>query len=472
MLERKVNAFDWDVEFPSVTADRGFDVVVGNPPWLMAGYYVSESVPYLHQNYKSAAKKFDLYYVFIEQGRRLLAPGGTIGLIVPNKFFHTTAAANLRALLLKDLRLREIVDFGIEQVFDGPTNYSCILIADNARPDQSIDFREFLADLTPVSEFRVDVANLGTRSWNFQDDEARRIFEHMAGAGEPLETFAEKFTAGVQSGADKILTLTMEEVEELGLERALIRPVLRGRDVRAYALGVGPKQLIFPYYETVKEFRLLSETELQEFPVTWRYLNKFKRELAARLWFGQDATKLSGAWYGLMYLQSPTYLRHPHLLTPALSHAANFAIGDGSLFATGTAGVTGIALRGSLSVPVEYLLGILNSDVLALYAISHSPIYQGGFHKFSTQYLRAIPIVIPSGPRQLEIQARIVELVNRATGGVMRARTTESVMEKRLAERLVVGARSEINRLVRDLYEIDDHDGAWIGEKAARLGLA
>ena len=115
-MERKVNAFDWDVEFPAVAEERGFDVIVGNPPWLMAGYYVAESVPYLHDNYKSAEKKFDLYYVFIEQGRRLLAPGGTIGLIVPNKFFHTTAATKLRSLLLHDLRLREVVDFGTERV--------------------------------------------------------------------------------------------------------------------------------------------------------------------------------------------------------------------------------------------------------------------------------------------------------------------------------------------------------------------
>ena len=471
-LERKVNAFDWDVEFPTVTAGRGFDVVIGNPPWLMAGYYVAESVPYLHQNYKSAEKKFDLYYVFIEQGRRLLAPGGTIGLIVPNKFFHTGAAANLRFLLLKDLRLREIVDFGIEQIFDGPTNYSCILIADNASPSQKIEFRESLADLTPVAEFAVDTTSLSTRPWNFQDNEARLIFEHMVEAGEPLEKFVEKFTAGVQSGADRILTLTMEQVQEFGLERTLVRPVLRGRDVRAYALSSSPKQLIFPYYESANEFRLLSERELREFPAIWRYLKEHKHELAARLWFGKDATELSGAWYGLMYLQSPTYLRRPHLLTPALSHTANFTLGNGSLFATGTAGVTGIALRGSLPVPTEYLVGVLNSDVLALYAISHSPIYQGGFHKFSTQYLRGIPIVIPADRKQLEFQARIVELVNKITASVIRARSTESVMERRLIERIVMGARSEINRIVRELYELNDHGGSWVGKKAARLGLS
>jgi hypothetical protein len=471
-LERKVNAFDWDVEFPNVAQGRGFDVVIGNPPWLMAGYYVAESVPYLHANYKSAAKKFDLYYVFIEQGRRLLTPGGTIGLIVPNKFFHTTAAANLRALLLHDLRLREIVDFGTERVFDGPTNYSCILLADNRSPGEKIEFRESLADLTMVSEFTVKTASLDTRSWNFQDDEAARIFEHMEKAGRPLESFVERFTAGVQSGADKILTLVTEQARHLGLEPELMRPLLRGRDVRAYALGSDPKQLIFPYRETADRFRLLSDHELRRFPNVWRYLNTHKEQLAARLWFGQDATELSGAWYGLMYLQSPRYLHRPHLLTPALSNTSNFALGNGSLFATGTAGVTGISLQRELPIPIEYLLGILNSDVLALYAVSHSPVYQGGYHKFSTQYLRAIPIVIPTGDGRLSMQARIVELVKSITEGLLRAQGTESAMEQRMAQRLVSGARAEINRLVRRLYELDEHDSSWVSEKARRLDLS
>jgi hypothetical protein len=470
-LERKVNAFDWDVEFPKVALGRGFDVVIGNPPWLMAGYYVSESVPYLHQNYKSAQKKFDLYYVFIEQGRRLLAPGGTIGLIVPNKFFHTTAAANLRALLLHDLRLREIVDFGIERVFDGPTNYSCILLADSASPGDRVEFTESLADLTVVSQFTVDTSSLGTGSWNFQDDDAARIFDHMEKEGRPLESFVERFTAGVQSGADRILTLTIEQVQQLGLETELVRPMLRGRDVRAYALGPDTKQLIFPYRETEDRFRLLSEEDLRQFPNVWRYLNSHRDRLAARLWFGQDATELSGAWYGLMYLQSPKYLHRPHLLTPALSNTANFAVGDSTLFATGTAGVTGVSLIQDLDVPVEYLLGVLNSDVLALYAISHSPIYQGGYHKFSTGYLQNIPVIRPVGHDQLSIQTQIVELVKRISDGILRMRHTESAAEERIAERLVMGARAEINRLVRRLYKLNESDSSWISEKAQRLGL-
>jgi hypothetical protein len=471
-MERRVNAFDWDVEFPEVATGRGFDVVIGNPPWLMAGYYVAESVPYLHQNYKSAEKKFDLYYVFIEQGRRLLAPGGTIGLIVPNKFFHTGAAAKLRDLLIHDLRLREIVDFGTERVFEGPTNYSCILLADNASPGDRIDFRESLADLTTVSEFTVATKSLSSSAWNFQDSDATKVFKQMEAVGQPLETFAERFTAGVQSGADRILTLTSAAAGDIGLEPELVRPLLRGRDVRAFLLAADPKNLVFPYRETAGAFVLRSEEELRQFPVTWQYLNKYKKDLAARIWFGKNATELSGDWYGLMYLQQLRYLQRPHLVTPALSNTANFAIGDGSLFATGTAGVTGVVLTEPLAVPLDYLLGLLNSDLLALYVVRHSPVYQGGYHKFSTRYLRGIPIVVPAGAEQLGIQARIVELVKQISESMLRARSVASPMEQRLAQRLVKGARIEIDKLVHKLYQLDETSSHWVNEQVRRLKLA
>ena len=294
----------------------------------------------------------------------------------------------------------------------------------------------------------------------------------METVGHPLESFVERFTAGVQSGADRILTLTTEQVQQLGLETELMRPLLRGRDVRAYGLGIDSKQLIFPYQEAEDRFSLLSEDELRRFPKIWHYLNSHRQKLEARLWFGQDAMELSGAWYGLMYLQSPKYLHRPHLLTPALSNTANFALGDGTLFATGTAGVTGVSLKRDLDFPVEYLLGILNSDVLSLYAVSHSPIYQGGYHKFSTQYLQNIPVIRPAGHDQLSIQAQIIELVKRISDGILRKRGSGSALEQRMAQRLMMGARAEINRLVRRLYELDENDSSWISEKAQRLGLS
>ena len=124
---REFNALDWRAEFGDVLTSGGFDAVVGNPPWLMAGYYVKPSLPYFRTHYQSATGKFDLYYLFLERALRVLAPTGRVGMIVPNKFFYTRAATNLRGALSAGRRLEAIADFGQEQVFSRATNYSCIL---------------------------------------------------------------------------------------------------------------------------------------------------------------------------------------------------------------------------------------------------------------------------------------------------------------------------------------------------------
>ena len=88
------------------------------------------------------------------------------------------------------------------------------------------------------------------------------------------------------------------------------------------------------------------------------------------------------------------------------------------------------------------------------------------------QYLRGIPIVMPEGTEQLRVQAQIVELVKQISENMQRIRNTASPMEQRFAERLVKGARAEIDKLVQGLYELDEAHRSWVGEQIRRLRIA
>jgi hypothetical protein len=113
----QVNAFDWRAEFPAVFASGGFDALVMNPPWLMAGYYVKPALPYFQARYATATGKYDMYYLFVERALQLCSEAGRIGMIVPNKMFHTRAANALREAVAGSHRLEEIVDFGDSKLF-------------------------------------------------------------------------------------------------------------------------------------------------------------------------------------------------------------------------------------------------------------------------------------------------------------------------------------------------------------------
>ncbi len=389
----------------------------------------------------------------MERSLSLGKVNGRVAMIVPNKFFHTKSATQLRELFSDRKRMQEVVDFGDAKVFSGATNYSCLLfLAHNAT--RTVRYIEAQAGLAVRRKTSVPRSSLTAEPWHFEDARKRAPFKKLEETGVPLETLVNRFGTGVQSGADRILTIEAGEAKKLGLERDVLRRTLRGRDVRRYAVGRHPRLLIFPYKVDGDSFVLLLEPELEKRKRVYKLLCENRRTLDSRLWFGKRARVLSGEWYGLMYLDSCTSFSSPHILTPSLSNRANFAIGHGDLFATGTAGVTSIICRSDILEDIRYLLGMLNSRLLSFYAVGHSPVFSGAYYKFSAPYVRRIPIrrINPSDRADGMAHDRIVKLV----AGMLQLHETlaaaRSVAQKEVIRRQIVATDSEIDHLVYDLY--------------------
>ncbi len=475
----RINVFDWEAEFPSVFRDRsprssktseisgdegGFDAVIGNPPWLMAGYYVKDSLDYLRRKFKSAKGKFDLYYLFIERGCRFVSNKGLFGMIVPNKFFHTKAASNLRNFLSKPKWIRGIVDFGHEKIFSRATNYSCILFLQK-QSGPNPRYMKAKSGLAIVKEFDFPWSVLSSDTWHFEEQSTRNLFEKLERIGDPLERITKRFGTGVQSGADRLLTVDYATAKAQCLETVLLRPVLRGRDVRRYMVSNDPKLLIFPYKVHEDEFLILSEKELREHTNVCNLLAENKKRLAQRVWFGKGAEELSGKWYGMMYLDSYGSFAAPHLLTPSLSNRSNFALGTGNLFATGTAGVTSIIPKEDIWENILYLLGVLNSNLLSFYAISHSPVFSGGYYKFSAPYLRKLPIrtINFSDPADVARHDRMVALVEQMLALHKRLAAAKVPHEQTALQRQIEATDQQIDALVYELYGLTEEEIGVVG---------
>jgi len=438
----RINVFDWQAEFPAILGGRnpGFDAVIGNPPWLMAGYYVKDSLDYLRRRFRSARGKFDLYYAFIEKGLALLSDGGLLGMIVPNKLFHTRAASVLRKLLAERKCVHRVIDFGDEQLFTRATNYSCILLLGPER-QEGPQYMRAHRGLAIAREFALPWSELSGDEWHFLDESTRALFDKLEAIGQPLECLVRRFGTGVQSGADRVLAMKPSTAEAKGLESDVLRPVLRGRDVRRYHVSSNPKLLVFPYQVKQGEFVIMTEDQLKRYPNAYSLLSDNKKAL-----------------FGMMYLDSHSSFSAPHILTPSLSNRSNFALGTGDLFATGTAGVTSVIPEEGVPEDIRYLLGLINSRLISHYAVSHSPVFSGGYHKFSAPYLRQLPIrrIDASDPSDRRSHSHMVELVDAIQQLHVQLGTARTGHEATALERQIAATDREIDGLVYELYGLTE----------------
>jgi hypothetical protein len=270
LLIGKVNPFTWAAEFPTEMGRGGFDVIVGNPPYIriqnMSAYSPEEVAFYQSPEspYSTARQdNFDKYTLFIERALTLLRPNGRLGVIVPHKFMTIQAGRALRRLIAANRLLEEVVHFGVKQVFGpGTANYTCILVLDR-RGQDSVRIEH----VGPLEEWRygqpgtrveIPAADLTEAAWQFADTETRALLERVrASFPERLGQLAEIFV-GVQTSADPIYifrpageTLTTVTLrwndQDWPIERDILRPCLYDVPLFAYARPRPNAWMIFPY---------------------------------------------------------------------------------------------------------------------------------------------------------------------------------------------------------------------------------
>ncbi|MGI6369957.1 MAG: Eco57I restriction-modification methylase domain-containing protein [Candidatus Kapaibacterium sp.] len=114
---RKINVFDWETEFPEIFKAGGFDVILGNPPYVNVELLDSDTKTYLFSNYKTCKGRTDMYIAFIEKALSLLKQNGEFSFIIPYAYTNQNYAELSRKLLIEKYSVQEIVDTANYQVF-------------------------------------------------------------------------------------------------------------------------------------------------------------------------------------------------------------------------------------------------------------------------------------------------------------------------------------------------------------------
>src|SRR5690606_34420886 len=101
-------AFDWQKEFPAIFEKGGFDVVIGNPPYVPTEYINDDDKFYLEKNYQSAYGRMNLYPIFYEKGLKVLKDNGVLGYITPYTILKNQYYKESRKFILENSTIIEL----------------------------------------------------------------------------------------------------------------------------------------------------------------------------------------------------------------------------------------------------------------------------------------------------------------------------------------------------------------------------
>jgi len=206
----RINAFDWAGKdgFPEIIRGGGFDVVIGNPPYVRQES-LAELKDYMQCHYKSYQSTADLYVYFMEKALNLLRTGGSFSFIVSSSFLRTAYGVQLREFMLQNAAVIRIVDFGGLSLFAKAKDVyvSIPVLRKIAQPDkvsvcqvESVDHVN-LRTYVPEHEYCIPGARLTPEVWSLDDERTHAVFEKITAAGVPLETYVEKrIFYGIKTG--------------------------------------------------------------------------------------------------------------------------------------------------------------------------------------------------------------------------------------------------------------------------------
>jgi hypothetical protein len=468
----RVNAFGWGEEFPAVS-EGGFDAVVGNPPYVRI-QTLKEIRPaeaeYFKRHYATAAKgNYDIYLVFVEKGFSLLNKNGLMGYILPSKFLATDYGEPLRKLLSERRAVVEVVDFRHEQVFDGPTTYTCLLFL-SSKPNETLLYSVAIPHSISTAELKQQVVNsseLSARPWTFGSDAVSAIIHKVNQNAVPLLELPALMSRGSSTGADDVFMVTRtgrgfqtRDGDPIEVEDSILRVPLYATDFGRYRFHpAAEERIIFPYTVKKDGYSLLSEHALRtEFPRTYAYLASRKKELKQRKQFAE--------WYSFSAPRNLDTHDKADLLVPLLADGGLFCLlpKKKSIYCLMASGGFSISIAKESNYPPEYILGILNSTLMFWLLQKMSNVFRGGWITCTKQYVGKLPIrrmdSSDSNGRNRQISiCRAVKQMIALKDALASARTSR---QKASAERQIAATERRIDQLVYELYELTETEIAEI----------
>lgn len=441
----------------------GFDVVIGNPPYLrvqgLRGNFEKETQFY-ETEYKSATGRFDIYVLFIEKAFQLIKQLGKVSFILPHKFLISDFGEGIRSFLTNKQAVESLVHFGSEMVFEDASTYTCILGLSHG--NEQLLYKQ-LNPSNVLFDFhfdKIDVKTLSGDKWNLQSGDSGEIFKKLSRHPFTLKDVLSAIRTGIDSGdddlfimqgkivGDKFIGFSNKIGQEVEIETALIKPMLKGKDVKRFSKISHDFYVIYPHHEVEGKTIPYEEEEMKlKFPLTYNYMLPFKEALVKKKIHKKTNPKY---WYSLHRSREKTVFEQEKIITPETSLGGNMSI-DYSKFYHNTQ-VYSLIRNNEYELDYKFLIAVLNSNLFWFYLQSTGAILRGGYFRFKTKYLEPFPFPEPISHKE---QIPFIEKVN-----IMLKNTTE-IQNIQSQFLLLFQSKFELEKLSSNLqnwYKLDFKD--------------
>ena len=474
--------FNWEEEFPAVMERGGFDVVIGNPPYVRIQSLDRREADYYRANHSTAFGSFDVSILFLERGIELLRPGGFLGFITSGRFLKAEYGKRLQGLLRAKVSVERIVDLSAHQVFAEATNYPVIILLRKEVRERALRYTALptaILDATAVSPVEVgrlgyvetDQDALGKGVWPPPVGEDATLVRKLASCSDLLKVLTTNIFQGLITSADRVYHLQKTDqpspevyrVHSRTLDRAveiegtLLKPLLTGKEVHRYYLSDQPWLLLFPYFVKEGKVSLIPESDFRSrFPKAWEYLTLNRRGLEER----EKGKMRNDRWYAFGRTQSMGLHDYPKLAIPHLVYRLECFYDNGGQYYLDNVDVGGVLLKDGSHRNYLYTMGLLNSRLLNWYFQKISIPFRGGYRSANRQFLEPLPIrrIDFSDATDKEMHGALVALVERMLALQERLKPLwgSGLSEEHDLLREVERVDADIDKLVYDLYGLTE----------------